>query len=286
MAIKRVVVTGANSGMGKAIAVEMAKRGYEVIMLCRDEKRGHAALREVKKLSGSTSVSLELCDLASFESILRCTKRLSEKYEWIDCMINNAGVILTKRYETEDGFEMQIGVNHFGHFLLTKELLPLIKNASEGRIVVVSSGAHKVGKIHFDDLQLTKGYHAFKAYAQSKLANLLYVKAMAEVLKGTGITINALHPGAVGTNMGVNRETGFGKGIMSVLSKFFLSPEEGAQTSVYLAVSPDVKGLSGGYYYKQKLAKTAKIAQNKEVILKFYQLSNTLVEEKKAASVK
>lgn len=278
MAGKRVIVTGANSGMGKAISVEMAARGYDVIMLCRNEKRGQQALLEVKEKSRSNAVTLEICDLASFESILQCVSRLKEKYSAIDILINNAGLILTGRQETKEGFEMQIGVNHFGHFLLTQALMPLLENTSESRIVVVSSGAHKAGKIHFEDLQLTKGYSAFKAYSQSKLANLLYVKAMAEVLKGTSITINALHPGAVGTNMGVNRETGFGKGIMKLLGKFFLTPEEGARTTVYLAVSPDVKGLSGGYYYKEKLSKISKIAQDPKTVQRFYTLSQQLVK--------
>lgn len=281
MSKRRVIVTGANSGMGKAIATEMAHRGYEVIMLCRSELRGKQALEEVVDRSQSREVTLEICDLASFKSILSCAARLKEKYDCIDVIINNAGLILTKREETQEQFEMQIGVNHFGHFLLIEELLPLIQQSTEGRIVVVSSGAHKVGKIHFDDLQLIKGYSAFKAYAQSKLANLLYTKAMATRLKPSGICVNGVHPGAVGTNMGVNRETGFGKGLLQLLSYFFLTPEEGARTSVYLAISPEVKGKTGGYYYKQKLASISKLADNKELVEKFYALSEKLVAEKR-----
>lgn len=279
--MKRVIVTGANSGMGKAIATEMAKRGYEVIMVCRSEARGQEALQEVTTKSQSQTVTLELCDLSSFQSILAFTERIKLKYDVIDVLINNAGLILTKRQETKEGFEMQLGVNHFGHFLLTQELLPCLKKAPEGRIVVVSSGAHKAGKIHFEDLQLTKGYSAFKAYSQSKLANLLFTKAMAKRLKGTKVTINALHPGAVGTNMGVSRETGFGKSLMKVLGLFFLTPEEGARTTVYLADAKEVAGKSGGYYYKQKLSPISKRAHDVSMIEKFYKVSEQLVKEKR-----
>jgi len=280
MSIRRVVITGANSGMGKATAIEMAVRGYEVILLCRNEKRGIEAMNEVIDRSQSQKISLEICDLASFDSIKQCANTIQSKYEYIDILINNAGLILTKRQETVEGFEMQIGVNHFGHFLLTQELLPLLKKSSEGRIVIVSSGAHKAGKIHFDDVNLTSGYSAFKAYAQSKLANLLYTKAMAKRLSGTGVTINALHPGAVGTNMGVNRETGFGKGLLKVLSLFFLTPEEGSRTAVYLAVSPEMSGKSGGYYYKEKWVKPSHRGDDETLIEKFYLLSESLVNEK------
>jgi len=280
MSIRRVVITGANSGMGKATAIEMAVRGYEVILLCRNEKRGIEAMNEVVERSQSQKISLEICDLSSFDSIKACANAIRTKYEYIDILINNAGLILTKRQETTEGFEMQLGVNHFGHFLLTQKLLPLLEKSSEGRIVIVSSGAHKAGKIHFDDINLVSGYSAFKAYAQSKLANLLYTKAMAKRLVGTTVTINALHPGAVGTNMGVNRETGFGKGLLKVLSLFFLTPEEGSRTAVYLAVSPEISGKSGGYYYKEKLAKPSRLGEDEELIERFYQLSLSLVNEK------
>jgi NAD(P)-dependent dehydrogenase (short-subunit alcohol dehydrogenase family) len=280
MSKRRVLITGANSGIGKAISIEMALKGYEVIMLCRNEKRGIEAFNEVVERSHSKQVTLEICDLSSFESILTSASKLKATYEHIDVIVNNAGLIVTKRQVTQEGFEMQLGVNHFGHFLLVRELLPLIKESTEGRIVVVSSGAHKIGKIHFDDLQLEKSYTAFKAYSQSKLANLLYAKALAKQLKEFNISVNALHPGAVGTNMGVDRETGFGKGLMKILSHFFITPEEGARTAVYLAISPEVNGLSGGYYYKQKLAPVSKAGENSELIQRFYELSEKLVKEK------
>ena len=276
--MKKVIVTGANSGVGKAIAYAMLERGYEVIMVCRSRQRGERALKELLKKSKNKQVTLELCDLASFESILNFTERIKKKYASIDRLINNAGVILTNREETEDGFEKQIGVNHFGHVLLTRELLPLLRQAESARIVVVSSGAHKVGKIHFNDLQLKYNYAMFRAYAQSKLANILYVKSMARKLKNTKITINAMHPGAVGTNFGVNRETGFGKTLMKIVGIFFLTPEEGAKTAVYLADSNEVEGKTGGYYYKKKPIKVSTYARNRKREHRFFKLTNKLID--------
>ena len=278
--VKKVIITGANSGLGKATTYEMLKRGYEVIMVCRSEKRGVKAFQEILEQSQNKHVVLELCDLSSFESILEFSKRIKEKYEAIDVLINNAGVILTKRQETKEGFEMQIGVNHFGHVLLTRELLPLLKKADSGRIVVVSSGAHKGGKIYFHDLQLKKNYSTFRAYAQSKLANVLYVKSMAKKLRQTNVTINAVHPGAVGTNFGVDRDTGFGKTLLKVLGIFFLTPEEGARTIIYLADSKEVEGKSGGYYYKQKPSEISKYAKQRSITHRFYKLTNALIDEK------
>lgn len=254
MSIQTAIVTGANSGMGLATTIELARQGYRVIMACRSEKRGQEALQEAVRQSGSSAIELMLCDLGSLESIRQFAHTFRERHDRLDVLVNNAGVVMVKRKETSDGFEQSIGINHLGHFLLTLLLIEPLKAAKQGRVVNVSSGAYKAGKIHFEDPHLHKGYNPIKSYAQSKLANVLFTRALARKMSGTSVTVNCLHPGAVGTSIGVDRNTGFGTRIMAFVGKlpFFLSPEEGAQTAVYLATSPEVVGITGRYYYQQK----------------------------------
>ncbi|GGM29920.1 short-chain dehydrogenase [Paraliobacillus quinghaiensis] len=247
-----VIITGANSGMGKATAIELAKTGAHIVMVCRNQTRGEAALKEVREKTGNEQVTLMLCDLGSQESIRSFCATFKEKYQRLDVLINNAGVILPGRHETTDGFELQFGVNHLGHFLLTNLLLDLMTSSTPARIIVVSSGAHKIGKIHFDDINLTKNYTLWRAYAQSKLANILFTYELARRLEGTGITVNCLHPGAVATSMGINRESGFGTFITRLLKPFFQTPEKGAETIVFLATSSDVSEVSGKYFYQKE----------------------------------
>lgn len=270
MSIQTAIVTGANSGMGLATTIELARQGYHVIMACRSEKRGQEALQQALNQSGSSKIELMLCDLGSLDSIRKFAHRFREQYDRLDVLVNNAGVVMIKRKETSDGFEQCIGINHLGHFLLTLLLVEPLKAAKQGRIVNVSSGAYKVGRIHFGDPHLHKGYNPFKSYAQSKLANVLFTRSLARRLEGTSVTVNCLHPGAVGTSIGVDRSTGFGTRIMALVSKlpFFQSPKEGARTAIYLATSPDVKGVTGRYFYQQK-----------EQLLKSHALDNEAAQQ-------
>jgi NAD(P)-dependent dehydrogenase (short-subunit alcohol dehydrogenase family) len=261
---KTVVVTGANSGVGLATATELARRGATVVMACRSASRGEQALKEARQRSGSEKLELMLCDLGSLESVRNFARELQSRHPVLDVLINNAGVITVKRETTADGFESQLGVNHLGHFLLTNLLLEPLKRASQGRIINVSSGAHKTGSIHWEDPHLTRSFGVWKAYSQSKLANILFTRALAERLRGTSVTANSLHPGAVGSNFGVDRRTGFGKPVMAFLGLFFLTPEQGAETSVYLAASDEVTSVSGEYFYRKKRAPVSKKAQDRE----------------------
>jgi NAD(P)-dependent dehydrogenase (short-subunit alcohol dehydrogenase family) len=280
-----VLITGANSGMGKASSIELAKTGAKIVMLCRDEKRGSLARDEVVKLSGNNAVDLMTCDLGSLSDIRKFCDEFKKKYGRLNVLINNAGVILPGRHVTKDGFEMQFGVNHLGHFLLTNLLLDVMTNVSAPlgtstsvpvRIVVVSSGAHRIGKIHFDDVNLTKNYTVWRSYAQSKLANILFTYELARRLKGQPITVNALHPGAVATDMGVNRETGFGKFLTRLLKPFFLSPLEGAGTAIYLATSEEVSGVTGKYFYKKKPVASSPRSYDEDDAVKLWDLSAKL----------
>lgn len=249
MAQRIAIVTGANSGMGLETTIQLARQGFQVVMACRSMERGRTALEEAKQKSGQHSIRLMLCDLGSLASVRQFAEQFLGEYSALDVLVNNAGVITVKRHITTDGFEAMIGVNHLGHFLLTHLLLPALLRAPQGRIVVVSSAAHKAGSIHFDDPHLKRGFHVVKGYAQSKLANLLFTRELALRLAGGSVTVNALHPGAVATNFGVNRDTGFGRSVYKLLRPFFRTPAQGAATILYLAVAEEVSQTNGFYYY-------------------------------------
>lgn len=268
------IVTGANSGMGKATVAELSNRGYDVIMLCRDLKRGTDAYESLIKENKNRNIELMLCDLGNYNSIRDFVKAFSEKYSNLDILVNNAGFISLDRQLTDEGIERQFGINHLGHFLLTNLLIPYMNNGS--RIVVVASGAHKVGKIHFDDINLTKSYNVVKAYSQSKLANVLFTGELSKRLSDKGITVNCCHPGAVATNMGVSRDTGFGKTITGLLKPFFLTPAQGADTAIFLATDPSVKDISSEYFYNRKIAKSSKRSKNMNSANHLYELSNKM----------
>ncbi|ATB34635.1 oxidoreductase/Short-chain dehydrogenase [Cystobacter fuscus] len=276
---KTVIVTGANSGVGLATTVELARRGATVVMACRSAERGEAALKLARERSGSHQLELLPCDLGSLESIRAFASAARERHPVVDVLVNNAGVVSLKRETTRDGFEAQLGVNHLGHFLLTLLLLEPLKRAPQGRVVTVSSGAHRVGNIHWADPHFTRGYSVWRGYAQSKLANVLFTKGLAYRLRGTSVTANCLHPGAVGTQLGVDRDTGGGRAIMKLLSYVFITPEQGADTSVYLASSDEVSGVSGEYFYRRKPAPVSKLAEDREQIERLWFWSEKQVGE-------
>jgi len=267
----RAIVTGANSGMGKATVAALADKGYEVVMLCRDEKRGKTAYEELLSEGSERKIKLMLCDLGNYSSIRSFAEQYIKEYQGVDLLVNNAGFISLDRQVTDEGVERQFGINHLGHFLLTNLLVPYMPEGA--RIVVVASGAHKAGKIHFDDINLTRGYNVVKAYGQSKLANVLFTRDMAKRLSNRKITVNCCHPGAVATNMGVSRDTGFGKTITGMLKPFFQTPADGARTAVYLATSKEVSSVSGEYFYKCKIAKSSKQSKDMELAARLYEMS-------------
>ena len=271
-----VIITGANSGIGKATSLELAKTGATVVMACRSKDRGEEAVEEVRAQSGNDSVRLMLCDLGSLKSIEEFCSQFRKEFSRLDVLINNAGVILPGRHNTADGNELQFGVNHLGHFLLTNRLMDLIVASAPARIVIVSSGAHKSGRIHFEDVNLTKNYSVWRAYGQSKLANLLFGYELAERLKGTGVTVNCLHPGAVATSMGVNRDTGFGTFITRLLKPFFLTSQQGAETTIYLATSDDIAGVTGKYFYRKKPVRSSKSSHDKAAGKRLWDLSEEM----------
>ena len=198
---KTAIVTGANTGIGLETAVDFAQRNGRVILACRSREKGETAAELVKRRSGNNNVVFMQLDLASLDSVRNFATSVLDKEAHIDILVNNAGVMACPYMKTADGFEMQFGVNHLGHFLLTNLLLDRLKEAPSARIINVSSSAHKRGKINFDDLNFTHNYSAFGAYAQSKLANVLFTRSLAKRLEGTKVIVNSLHPGVIRTEL-------------------------------------------------------------------------------------
>ena len=271
---KIAIVTGANSGMGFATVEALSDMGATVLMLCRNRDRGRAAITSLTA-EKERKLDLIICDLGDYSSIRNAAGYIQENYPRVDILVNNAGFISLDRQETKEGVERQFGINHLGHFLLTTQLLDMMVPGS--RIVNVASGAHKVGMIHFDDINLKKGYNVIRAYSQSKLANVLFTKELARRLKKRRISVNCCHPGAVATNIGIDRETGFGKTITGLLKPFFQTPADGARTAIYLAVDEAVSNKTGGYYYMCKPARSSRLSKDKDLAKRLYELSEGMV---------
>ena len=243
---KICMITGANSGIGKATAIGLAKMGATIVMVCRNENRGKKALEDIKKECNNGNIDLMLVDLSSQEEIYRFIKIFKQKYQKLHVLINNAGVNLSKRVLTEDGIETTFAVNYLAPFLLSNLLLDILQKNSPSRIVNVVSSV--VGKtINFYNLNGEKHYRQLNAYAQSKLALILFTYEFARRIEGTGVTVNSLHPGYVKTNM-VKNFRKFVKYFFHLIGLFMKSPKKGAKTSIYLASSPDVEGVSGKYF--------------------------------------
>lgn len=265
---KVCLITGANSGIGKATALGLAQRGATVVMVCRDRARGEAAQQEIREQSGNQAVDLLLADLSSQASIRQLAEEFKRRYSQLHVLINNAGVFNLTRRETTDGLEMTFAVNTLAPFLLTNLLLDTLKASTPARIIQVDSDAHEQGYIDLDDLQSQKQYRPMRVYGQSKLAFLLFSYELARRLEGTGITVNSLHPGFVATNIGQGNVPAFlGRIVKFMLSFIGISPEEGAKTSIYLATSPDVEGVTGKYFVKSIPVRSAPISYD-EVLQK------------------
>ncbi|KAJ0026630.1 hypothetical protein NQD34_017630 [Periophthalmus magnuspinnatus] len=278
---KTVIITGANSGIGKALAGELLKLQARVIMACRDQARAEEAARELRSQAGQEQGELviKLLDLASLRSVRSFCEEITKEEPKIDVLVNNAGLYQCPYTKTEDGFEMQFGVNHLGHFLLTHLLLDLLKMSAPSRIVVVSSKLYKYGSINFEDLNSENKYDKAFCYSQSKLANLLFTLELAKKLEGSGVTVNALTPGIVRTNLGRHVAIPFlAKPLFNLASMaFFKSPLEGAQTPLYLASSPEVEGVSGKCFANCKEEELMPAAKDQQVAKRLWEVSCQMV---------
>ncbi|XP_017027060.1 retinol dehydrogenase 12-like [Drosophila kikkawai] len=259
---KVFIVTGCNTGIGKETVLEIAKRGGTVYMACRDMNRCNEARDEIIKETNNQKIYSRELDLSSFDSIRNFAAGFKREQDKLHVLINNAGVSFCPRSLTKDGIELQFGVNHVGHFLLTHLLLDVLKKTAPSRIVVVSSALHAKGSINVNDLNSKKSYSKTGAYHQSKLANILFTRELAKRLEGTGVTVNSLHPGVVDTEIWRNLN-GFTKAMTSPLRwAFFKTAKSGAQTSLYAALDPDLKNASGLYFSDCKAKKVSKAAKD------------------------
>lgn len=274
---KTCMVTGANAGIGRAITLGLAKMGATVVLVCRNQARGEAALNEIVKESGNNSLFLFLADLSSQSSIQQFVSDFKAEYDTLHVLINNAGVILPQRTETEDGLETQFAVNYLAGFMLTNLLLDTLKAGAPARIINISSNTHQSAAINFDDLQSRQSYNPQQVYSQTKLGNILFTYELARRLQGTCVTANCLHPGVVVTKL-FNDYSGGQQG-PGFMSKFLYStPEKGAQTPLYLASSPEVEGVSGKYFNNRKIVKSAKVSYDLTVASQLWQVSKDLTE--------
>jgi NAD(P)-dependent dehydrogenase (short-subunit alcohol dehydrogenase family) len=278
---KTVVVTGANSGIGFETASALASMGARVLVTARNADRGRAAVAAITQaLQGDGQVQLVVFDLADLASVRRGAAEILEQAPRLDVLVNNAGLVLSERAETVDGYEATFATNHLGPFLLTNLLLERITASAPSRVVNVASTAHNAARkgIPFDDLQSTQHYRGMRVYGQSKLANILFTLELARRFEGSAATANSLHPGTVRSGYGAD---GDARGLLAfgikIASPFFLSPAKGARTSVYLASSPEVEGVSGEYFVKCKPRAPRRWAQDPEAARRLWQVSEELV---------
>jgi NAD(P)-dependent dehydrogenase (short-subunit alcohol dehydrogenase family) len=280
---KVCLITGATQGIGLAAAIDIAKHGPTMVLVARDPKRGEAAVAEVKEKSGNPGVELMLADLASLASIRRLADTFKAKYDRLHVLINNAGAIAMQRSLTEDGYETTFAVNHLAYFLLTNLLLDVMKASAPARIINVSSEAQRQGTINFDDLHGERRYSGMRAYGQSKLANVLFTYELARRLQGTGVTANCLHPGVVATGFGRNN-SGIFKLLVQIASPFLLTPEKGARTTVYLATSPEVEGVTGKYFDKSREKKSIPESYDLAIAKRLWEVSEELTRPREPAA--
>jgi len=253
---KTVVVTGGNSGIGLETAAALAAMGARVVLTARNAEKGRAAVGEIsERLGGHAQVQLVVFDLSDMASVRRGAEEILDVAPRLDVLVNNAGIVLSERRVTVDGYEATFATNHLGPFLLTNLLLDRIRASAPARVVTVASTAHSAARrgVPFDDLQSERRYRSMRVYGESKLANILFANELARRLEGTGVTSNSLHPGTVRTGYARNGDAkGFLAFGVTVAGPLFLSPAKGAATSVYLASSPEVADVTGRYFVKCK----------------------------------
>jgi NAD(P)-dependent dehydrogenase (short-subunit alcohol dehydrogenase family) len=297
------LITGGNTGIGRATAIALARKGARVVITSRDEARGRAALDEIRRASGREDVETIALDLARLDSVRRCAAAFMERFDRLDVLVNNAGVALTRgpRQVTHDGLEMHFGVNHVGHFVLTNALLPLIRRSAPARIVNLSSAGYLMASegLDFDDLQMERDYSGFPCYGHSKLANIYFTTELARRLKKDDIAVNAVHPGYVATELGRLRPEdkarftrseatpgGGAKGSaggrsegpdLSALGEP-LSAEEGAATSILVASAPEVEGITGRYFAEGRVTELTPVGADADAAARLWRATEELLE--------
>jgi NAD(P)-dependent dehydrogenase (short-subunit alcohol dehydrogenase family) len=277
---KICMVTGANAGIGKATALGLANMGATVVMVCRNCERGESARDQIKQMSGNKDVFLLLANLASQAAIRQLVTNFKDQYPALHVLINNAGNIPRKRTVTEEGFETQFAVGHLAYFLLANLLLDVLIASAPSRIINVASMLHQFATLNFDDLQSERSYQSSLVYNRTKLANVLFTYELARRLQGTKVTANCLHPGVTATKL---LEDYCPRPLKFLTKIIAFSPEKGAQSSIYLATSPEVEGMSGKYFVGKKAVSSSKTSYDEAIASKLWQISlelTGLMEEK------
>lgn len=272
---KLCVITGANSGIGFETAKALARKGAYLVMVCRNEDKAEAARQEIIEETSNPGIDIVLCDFAIQAEIRNAAEEIKRNYKKVDVLINNHGFLASERQDTVDGLEETFAVNHIGYFMFTNLLLDMVKAADQGRIVSVASGAHRAGEFDPENIQLSDNFTPWKAYANSKLFNILFTRELANQLVDTNVTANCLHPGVVASNFAQS-----GSWIMRTLftigKPFLLSPEKGAATSIYLATSDEVKEVNGANFRNKKVATPSKAARDDEAAKELWDMSKKL----------
>ncbi|MDZ7844933.1 MAG: SDR family oxidoreductase [Anaerolineales bacterium] len=269
---KVCLVTGATSGIGEVTALELARRGGTVVVVSRSPRKCRETVNTIKQQTENEQVSYLAADLSSQEEIRQLAADFQSRHQRLDVLVNNAGSLFWERKESADGIEMTFALNHLNYFLLTNLLLDTLKASEPSRIINVSSGAHRGQKLNLDNLELKEDYSPMKAYGRSKLANLYFTYQLARRLTDGGVTINALHPGLVSTNFAREGKSWL-RFIMPLVQVFAKSPQEGAETSVYLAASPRVEGVSGKYFQDKEMVSSSAVSYDQETAERLWEIS-------------
>ena len=273
---KICLITGATNGIGKVTALELAKMSATVILVGRNAEKTDTVMRYIQQASGNPNVHVLLADLSVQAQVQQLAAAFIRQYDHLDVLVNNAGAFFLRRRESADGIEMTWALNHLNYFLLTNLLFDALQRASSARVVNVSSDAHLRGKIRLDDLEFKqRRYSGMGAYSQSKLANIMFTYTLARQLTGTRVTANVLHPGFVATGFAANNGL-FARIGMILLRPFSLSPQRGAETSIYLASSPEVDGVTGQFFVNCQSRSSAPQSYDERVQRKLWQVSEQM----------
>ena len=274
------LITGATDGIGKEAAIELAKKGCNLILIGRNKEKGEKVVEEIRKVADSyVDIDYFTADLMLMKEVSRVADEVSRKYPKIDVLLNNVGAYFAFRDVTEEGFERTFALNHLGYFLMTKKLLPLVEKSDYKRIVNVSSSAHYGIDFEFDNMNGEKKYSGFDIYKRSKLANVMFTYELAKRIEGTGITANCLHPGFVSTNFGKNNNFLWRNVIRVAMWLTAISVKDGAKTSIHLACSDEVKDITGRFFANSQIKKGSSKAKNEEHNRKLWELSEEFVEK-------
>ena len=282
---KVCLLTGATRGIGRAAAEALARTGLTLVLVGRDAPRVEETVQNVRSAAGQEAGTVEgmVADLSLQSEVRRLAKLFRERHRRLDILINNAGAIFTRREETAEGREKTFALNHLGYYFLTLELLDLLKASAPSRVVNVASDAHRGMRLDFEDLENRKRYSGLRVYGQSKLMNILFTNELARRLEGSGVTVNALHPGVVATGFGQNTP-GLFSALVRLAHPFMRTPEKGAETLVYLATAPEVEGVTGQYFENSKRVSSSPASRNPESARKLWEASERLLAPRTAAA--